>query len=95
MANELTSPGLRADYINTLVEEGRKAFRERLRLLLVNFMQTGYLPYTEPLKGKERQQWLLSPAAGEEAMALMNEMEAADRQRGLELWAEIQEARNG
>ena len=94
-ADALTSPGLRADYINMLVEEGRKAFRERLKLILTNFMQTGYLPYQQPLTGKERKEWLLSPAAGEEAMALMAELEAADKARGLELWNEIQEARNG
>lgn len=95
VAGEARNPGLGAAYINNLVAEGRAAFREHFRLLMVNAMQDGYLWFTEPLTPAERQSWLLSAEADQQVAEQIQDPDASVRAQAVELTQEITEARNG
>lgn len=95
MAVEPLSPQLGAKWQNEVAEHAVKVFEERLRTILTNYMQDGYLPLTFPVTGKEREAFLLSPEAVQQAEKMMLDQDATAREQGLALWEEIQEARNG
>jgi len=91
--DELLNREMSAKHINALVKHGLEVFEETLRRNLENFMQDGFLPFTEPLRGEERKAFLLSPAAPQQAVEMMSSQETAARGQGVELMEEILEAR--
>lgn len=93
MTDELLNRQMSAKNINGLVKHGITIFEETLRRNLKNFLQDGYLPFTQPLRGEERSAFLLSPAAPQQAVQMMSSQETAVRGQGVELMEEIVEAR--
>ncbi|KKM78034.1 hypothetical protein LCGC14_1364030 [marine sediment metagenome] len=95
MADEQRSAIATADHLNELLEHGVRVFEETFERNIKNFLQSGYLPFTQPLTGKERQAFLQSPEAMQQAAEMMQSQEVQARGQGTELMAEIMEARNG
>ena len=95
MPDELLNREMSAKHINALVKHGLEVFEETLRRNLENFMQDGFLPFTEKLTGEDRRTFLLSPQAGQQAIEMMSSQETAARGQGVELVQEILEARQG
>jgi len=93
--DEPTDPRLGAKRLNELIEYGQQRQRELLRLIFKNYMQDGYMPLTKPLTGQERQAWLQTEQAARQALEMLQDQDPAVRAQGLELAAEIQEARSG
>ncbi len=95
MADELLNRQMSAKHINELVKHGLKIFEETLTRNLQNFMQDGFLPFTDPLVGEKRKAFLLTPEAGQQAVEMMGSDEVAVRGQGVELVQEIMDARQG
>ena len=97
MADELRTTLLGAKHLNDLVAFGLQRYKESFTRNIKNAMQSGYLPFTQPLKGQERQDFLLSQQASQQALQMMlnPESDAAEREQGVQLLRDIQEARNG
>lgn len=95
MADELHSPSMSAVHINDLVKHAVDVYRDTFDLYLSNFMQSGYLPYTQPPKSQEQQDYLLSQQASQQALQMIGSPDAAEREQGVQLLRDIQEARNG
>jgi hypothetical protein len=90
---EPQSPFLSATYINELVRHGDAIFREEFRSYMVQFMQEGHPPFTEPLSPADEEAYLKSAEAVQTAQQLMGSQEESDRARGLELALQIQAVR--
>lgn len=97
MADELRTTLIGAPHLNELVIFGLRRFQESYRRNIKNAMQSGYLAFTQPAKGKERLEFLRSPKAAQQALQMMLDptADAAARGQGVELLREIMEARNG
>ena len=93
MPDELLNRGMSGEHINELVKHGITVFEETLRRNLTNFLQDGYLPFTEPLTGEKRKAFLLGPEAPQQAVEMMGSQEVAVRGQGVELMEEIVEMR--
>ena len=93
MVDELLNKGMSAKRINELLKHGLEVFENTLRRNLQNFVQDGYLPFTEPLTGEKRREFLLSPEASQQAVQMMGSQEVAVRGQGVELLEEIVEMR--
>ena len=97
MADDLRTTLLGAKHLNDLVAFGLQRYKESFTRNIKNAMQSGYLPFTQPLKGQERRDYLLSQEASQQALQMMlnPESDAAEREQGVQLLRDIQEARNG
>ena len=95
MVDELLNKGMSAKHINELLKHGLEVFENTLRRNLENFLQDGYLPFTEPLTGEKRKAFLLGPEAPQQAVEMMGSQEVAVRGQGVELMEEIVEMRQG
>lgn len=84
-----------AVHINDLVRHGVKVYEDSVDINLRNYMQAGYLPYTQPPASKEREEYLLSQEAPQQALQMISSEDTAEREQGVQLLRDIQEARNG